>query len=157
MTYPLPSFLNSSDETIELVETTQNQGGQFTTLRRVVRPALVLPQPYLHAHCDEIIDVLYGTLSYTLGGETGQIRAGGRIIFPGGLPHAHGNLSFSEELIYFQMFAPCRSADMPMPEMLTVMDSGKNTGKGFSVGIQKTIIFFFARLSQQLCGRAPAK
>ncbi len=142
MTYPSSDFLNIGEETVEIVETAQNTAGHFITLRRVVQPASVLPQPSVYAHCDVIIDVLCGTLTYALGGETGQIRPGGRIIFPGGVLHTYGNLSVSEELVYFQVFAPCLSITLTNQTPFHLVNSGK--------GLQKTVAMLFTRLSN-LC------
>jgi len=57
----------------------------------VVPPGAGVPPPHSHAANEELVYVLDGTLRYTVGGETRDLRPGDVMGTPKGVPHAFGN------------------------------------------------------------------
>ena len=56
-----------------------------------VPPGANVPPPHSHADHEELVYVLDGTLRYTVGGETRDLKPGDAMGTPKGVPHAFSN------------------------------------------------------------------
>ena len=66
-------------------------GGAIGCFELRVPPGSNVPPPHSHAANDELVYVLEGTLRYTVGGETRDLRVGDFMATPRGTVHAFSN------------------------------------------------------------------
>ena len=87
---PAPETIRIAQIEIRYLQAARD-GRDIGCFEMVVPSGARVPPPHSHADHEELVYVLDGTLRYTVGGETRDLKPGDVMGTPKGVPHAVGN------------------------------------------------------------------
>ncbi len=106
MSYKGKVFTNpNTGEYFEFISTSDETGGQYSTLKVLIKSGGFKPVLHKHLYQTEDFEVISGRLSYIVGDKQGSIGPGEKISMPKGVPHTHFNAE-AEDLIMYQRASP---------------------------------------------------
>lgn len=118
-----------SGDTFEFIETGESTNGERVKLKITLNSKGRTVDDHIHLEQDETFEVLSGTLTYFLKGETHKITAGETVVLPRKVAHNHYNTS-DEPLTYYQTITPAFDVDYFIENLSGLINDDKlNNGK----------------------------
>lgn len=125
MSYKGRVFTNpNTGEYLEFVSTSEENAGQHSTLKVLIKSGGFKPVMHQHLHQDESFEVISGRLSYVVGDKQGSIGPGEKITMPKGVAHTHFNAE-AEDLIMYQTASPALDFEPFVASLSHLINNGK--------------------------------